>query len=43
MNEIFEPALSMPVIGELVEANGFFGGVATASQVNIWHSLPYWP
>jgi hypothetical protein len=23
----------------LVEANGFFGGVATASQVNVWHSI----
>jgi len=23
----------------LVELNGFFGGVATASLVNIWHSL----
>ena len=23
----------------LVELNGFFGGVATASMVNVWHSL----
>ncbi|HUT32467.1 MAG TPA: FAD-dependent oxidoreductase [Planctomycetota bacterium] len=23
----------------LIEANGFFGGVATASMVNVWHSI----
>ncbi len=23
----------------IIENNGFFGGVATASQVNIWHTI----
>ena len=28
----------MGVKAAVIEANGFFGGVATAALVNVWHS-----